>query len=76
MTEKVYLTWRFVAEILIILLISVGGYFLTDVRSEVKKVSEVKLDKEQYYRECKERDRNITEIKQGIDKLIDLHIKQ
>jgi hypothetical protein len=46
----------------------VGGYFLGDVRSEVRSLSERKLDKETYYNDIKD-------IKTDLKALLNMHMK-
>jgi len=61
-------TWKWLAGILVGILIVVGGYFLGDVRSEVRSLSERKLDKETYYNDIKD-------IKTDLKALLNMHMK-
>ncbi|MDD5532378.1 MAG: hypothetical protein PHC52_06270 [Syntrophales bacterium] len=50
-----YPTWKWLAGILVVLLIAVGGYTLggsfSEVKADIKTLQEKKVDKEAYYRE-------------------------
>ncbi|MEN6360018.1 MAG: hypothetical protein ABFD59_08180 [Smithella sp.] len=64
-----FITWSWIAGILLTVLVMFGGYMLTDTRAEIKSLQQVKLDKEDYYRD-------IDAVKKGIDKLINMHMEK
>jgi len=64
-----FITWSWIAGIVITVLIAVGGYLLTDTRADIKALKQEKLDKEDYYRD-------INSVKDGINRLIDMHMNK
>jgi len=63
-----FITWSWIAGILLTVLVMFGGYMLTETRADIKTLQQQKLDKEVY-------DRDIKAVKDGIEKLINLHMK-
>lgn len=64
-----YVTNRWLIGILCAVLLMAGGWFSTNIWTEIIKLKEGKVDKEQY---C----RDVNEIKAGIARIENLHIKR
>ncbi len=62
-------TWRIIASVMGAILLLALGWFGNYTHSEIKDLREKKVDKEQY--NC-----DIREIKEGIAKLVNMHLKE
>jgi len=61
-------SWKYLSCLFIAILIAVGGYFLSEARSDIRSLQKEKLDKETYYQDIKS-------INDKLDKLLDMHMR-
>ncbi len=67
---KKYPTWQWLAGLLLMLVLAISAWAWNDTRTCIKDNTaaiQLKVDKEQYYKD-------ITEIKAGLNKIIDIHL--
>ncbi|HHT9145629.1 MAG TPA: hypothetical protein ACFYD4_08115 [Candidatus Wunengus sp. YC61] len=62
-------TWRWIAEVVLAILMIVIGFYLSETRSDVKILAATKLDKDAYYRDISDIKEMITEMRRDIKDL-------
>jgi len=65
-----YPSWKWLTGILVGLLIVIGGYSLSDVRSEVKTLHDKKVDKDAYYRDIDRIGKTMDEMDKKLDRIL------